>query len=70
MKKKQASKPAEKISNEIKRPLKVKNLQDAMGLADNKKLYSHCLVGFFFFTKLETNIYNRQPFEMSRPMQV
>jgi hypothetical protein len=73
LKKSQASRPVEKISKEIKRPPKVTNLQDDMGLADNKKLYSHCLVCFFFFTELESNKsnnYNRQPFEMSRRMQV
>ena len=49
LKKSQASKPVEKKLKEIKRPEKIENLQADMGLADNKRLYSHCLVHFFFF---------------------
>jgi hypothetical protein len=66
--------PVEKTSKEIKRPSKLTNLQAAMGLANDKRLYSHCLVSFFFFSteqlELEYNNHNRQPFEMSQRMQV
>jgi hypothetical protein len=48
LKKSQASKPVEKKLKEIKRPEKIENLQADMGLADNKRLYSHCLVRLFF----------------------
>ena len=36
LKKSQAAKPVEKKLKEIKRPTKLTNLQDAMGLANNK----------------------------------
>ena len=49
LKKSQASKPVEKKLKEIKRLEKIENLQADMGLANNKRLYSHCLVHFFFF---------------------
>ena len=42
LKKTQAAKPTEKELKQIPQPIKVKSLQDAMGLTDNKKLYSHC----------------------------
>ena len=35
-------------TKEIKCPEKIENLQADMGLANNKRLYSHCLVRFFF----------------------
>lgn len=44
----QAAKPVEKEVEEIPRPPKFKSLQDAMGLADNKRLYSHCRVSLFY----------------------
>lgn len=54
LKKIQAAKPTEKSLEEIPRPIKMtsKSLQDAMGLSENKKLYSFCRVSFlpFFFT--------------------
>ncbi|KAF8804333.1 hypothetical protein BYT27DRAFT_7340269 [Phlegmacium glaucopus] len=42
LKKLQAAKPIEKKLEEIARPSKIMNLQHTMGLADDKKLYSHC----------------------------
>jgi hypothetical protein len=44
----EASKPVEKPLEEIPRPAKITNLQIDMGLADNKRLYSHCRVSSFF----------------------
>jgi hypothetical protein len=46
LKKLQAAKPKEEKLGEIPRPTKIKSgsLQDAMGLAENKKLYSFCRV--------------------------
>ena len=44
LKKHQAAKPIEKKSEEIPQPTKIKSLQDAMGLSENKPLYSHCQV--------------------------
>ena len=72
LKKSQAAKPVEKKLKEIKRPTKLTNLQADMGLVDDKRLYLHCLVSFFFAVQLEleSNNYNRRPFEMSRRMQV
>ena len=73
LKKSQASKPEGKKPKEIEHPQKYTNLQAAMGLADDKKLYSHCLVSLFFFTvqlELGSNNYNRQLFKMSQCMQV
>jgi hypothetical protein len=52
LKKHQAAKPMEKKSEEIPRPTKMTSLQDAMGLTENKKLYSHCRVSLFSFSSL------------------
>ena len=41
LKKHQVAKPKEKLE-EIAWPSKIENLQHAMGLGDDKKLYSHC----------------------------
>ena len=43
-----------------------------MGQIDDKRLYSHCLVIFFFTVQLEleSNNYDRQTFEMLQRMQV
>jgi len=49
LKKAQAAKPVEKKMEEIPRPTKMTSLQIAMGLADDKKLYSFCRVSSFFF---------------------
>lgn len=71
LKKSQASKPVEKKLKEIKRPLKITNLQAAMGLDNDKRSYLHCLVSFSaVHLKLDSNDSNRQPFEMSQRMQV
>ena len=73
LRKSQAAKPVEKKLKEIKRLMKLANLQADMGLADDKRLYSHCLVSFFFFAvqlEFESNNYNRQPSETLRRMQV
>jgi hypothetical protein len=71
LKKSQASKPVEKKLKEIKRPLKITNLQAAMGLADDKRSYLHCLVSFpAVQLELDSNNYKRQPFEMSQRMEV
>src|SRR6266540_6123289 len=45
--KSQAFKSVGKPSKEIPRPQKITNLQHDMGLADNKKSYSHCRVSLF-----------------------
>ena len=50
LKKLQAAKPKEEESEEIPRPTKITSLQDAMGLTENKKLYSFCRVSFLFFS--------------------
>ncbi|KAF8809840.1 hypothetical protein BYT27DRAFT_7254181 [Phlegmacium glaucopus] len=42
LKKLQAAKPIENKLEEIAWPSKIMNLQHTMGLADDKKLYSHC----------------------------
>jgi hypothetical protein len=42
LRKMQADKLVEKTLKEIPRPEKITKLQDDMGLADDKKLYSHC----------------------------
>jgi hypothetical protein len=48
LKKLQAAKPKENKLEEIPRPIKITSLQDAMGLTENKKLYSFCRVSLFF----------------------
>jgi hypothetical protein len=48
LKKIQAAKPMEEKLEEIPRPTKFTSLQDAMGLTENKKLYSFCRVSFHF----------------------
>jgi len=45
--KSQAAKPKEKKTKEIPRPEKITKLQHDMGLADDRRLYSHCRVGCF-----------------------
>jgi len=45
--KSQATKPKEKKTKEIPRPEKITKLQHDMGLADDRRLYSHCRVGYF-----------------------
>ena len=54
LKKFQAAKPKEEKLGEIPRPTKIKSgsLQDAMGLAENKKLYSFCRVSRHTFLLL------------------
>ena len=42
LKKLQATKLKENESEGIPRPIKITSLQDAMGLTENKKLYSYC----------------------------
>ena len=68
LKKVQAAKPKENFLEEIPRPFKVtsESLLDAMGLTDNKKLYSFCRVSLFsfYFTLKVDNLYS-QLFEMS-----
>jgi hypothetical protein len=49
LKKSQAPELVEKKLDEIPRPDKITKLQHDMGLADNKRLYSHCRVSFLFF---------------------
>jgi hypothetical protein len=44
LKKLQAAKPKESDAEEIPRPAKMTSLQAAMGLTENKKLYSYCRV--------------------------
>lgn len=48
LKKRQAAKPKEEEPEEIPRPTKFTSLQAAMGLTDNKRLYSFCRVSPFF----------------------
>jgi len=54
LKKLQAAKPKKEKSGEIPRPTKIKSgsLQDAMGLAGDKKLYSFCRVSRHTFLLL------------------
>jgi hypothetical protein len=49
LKKIQAAKPKEKKLKEIPRPTKMKSLQDAMGLTENKKAYTFCRVSRSLF---------------------
>jgi hypothetical protein len=49
LEKRVASRPVEKHRKEIPRPDKITKLQHDMRLADNRKLYSHCRVLFYFF---------------------
>lgn len=48
LKKSQAAKPKEEEFKEIPRPTKFTSLQDAMGLTEDKKLYSFCRVSSLF----------------------
>jgi hypothetical protein len=50
LKKLQAAKPIEKKLEDIPRPTKIKSLQDAMGLSEDKKLYSYCRVSRLLFS--------------------
>ena len=54
LKKLQAAKPKKEKSGEIPQPTKIKSgsLQDAMGLAGDKKLYSFCRVSCHTFLLL------------------
>ena len=52
LKKLQAAKPKENKLEEIMWPSKFQSLQHAMGLTDDKKLYSYCWVSLFFFLSL------------------
>ena len=52
LKKLQAAKFKENKLEEIMQPSKFHNLQHAMGLADDKKLYSYCQISLFFFLSL------------------
>src|SRR6266542_1576040 len=54
--KSQAFKSVGKPSKEIPRPQKITNLQHDMGLADNKKLYSHCRVSLFFLLSFHLDL--------------
>jgi len=56
LKKSQAAKSTakEKTTKEIPRPEKITKLQHDMGLADDRRLYSHCRVHGFFFALLPT----------------
>jgi len=51
LKKSQGAKPIakEKTTKEIPRPGKITKLQHDMGLADDRRLYSHCRVDRFFY---------------------
>jgi hypothetical protein len=50
----QAAKPKETKTKEMPRPEKITKLQHDMGLADDRRLYSHCRVRFFFLALLPT----------------
>jgi len=68
LKKAQAAKPKEQNLQEIPRPKKVtcKSLQDAMGLSNNKKLYSFCRVSLLSLPfALNVDYLYSQLFEMS-----
>jgi hypothetical protein len=54
LKKRQAAKPKEERLKEIPRPTTItsRSLQDAMGLTENKKLYSFCRVSRSLFLLL------------------
>ena len=56
--KRQAAKPIEKKTKEIPRPAKITKLQHDMGLADDRRLYSHCRVCCFssLFFCFQTNV--------------
>ena len=73
LKKLQAAKPKEKDLEEIPRPVNVTSasLQEAMGLTENKKLYSFCRVSLLSlsFTVKVDDFYSRL-FEMSFRVQV
>jgi len=47
LKKSQAAQPIETKLKEIRRPKKIANLQHAMGLTNNKKMYTYCRVSSF-----------------------
>jgi hypothetical protein len=53
--KKQAAKPKEKRTKEIPRPEKITKLQHDMGLADDRRRYSHCRVGCFILFCFQPN---------------
>ena len=53
--KSQAAKPKEKKTKEIPRPEKITKLQHDMGLADDRRLYSHCRVGRFILFCFQPN---------------
>jgi len=52
------------VKEDIPHPDKITKLQHDMDLANDKKLYSHCRVGFFLTVWLRSNAQNRQLFEM------
>ena len=74
MKKLRAAKPKEEELEEIPRPTKITSLQDAMGLTENKKLYSFCRVSSLFlsFTSFTSDalVVYRQLFEMFWLIQI
>ena len=58
LKKLQVAKPVEKQMEEIPQPTKITSLQDAMGLSENKQLYSHYQVSCFYFPLLYIHMVN------------
>ena len=57
-------KTVEKPSKEIPRPKKISNLQEAMELTSDKKMYTYCRVSFSAIVQLQSKYFNRQLFEM------
>ena len=67
LKRLQVVKPVGKKLEEIPQPTRIMSLQDAMGLMEDKKMYSHCQVSHLFSLPLlyTANNYSSQLFEMS-----